>query len=167
MALVPMRTWHYASPATIAMLNPHVGDGVYTELGAYEETNTHTAHTLYLTNGYFVNARYKFNQIVTMIHERGVRAPTVFLEPFALHANMMRSELKEHAKLAAGPTFRRLLRRALLLRLLYAIWRAKYVRRKRAALAIQVAWREAWYNPNHSLCQRRLNHEWKTMLVEV
>jgi hypothetical protein len=167
MSLVPVRTWHYAFAATIAMLNPHVGDGVYIELGAYEKTNTYTPHTFYLTNGYFVNARFKFNSVVTMIHERGTRAPTVFLEPFALYANMMRSELAPHAKLAAVPILRLLLRRSLLLRLLCTLWRVKYTRRKGAAMVIQAAWREAWYNPSRGLCIRRLNNELKTMLEEV
>jgi len=165
MALVPVRTWHYASAATVAMRNTQVGDGVYIELGAYEKTNTHS--TLYFTNGYFVNARFKFNCIVTMIHERGVRAPTVFLDPFALYANMMRSSLSPSSKLAAIPILRLLLRRSLLLRLLCALWRVKYTRRKGAAVVIQAAWREAWYNPSRGLCIRRLNNELKSMLEEV
>jgi Ni,Fe-hydrogenase I cytochrome b subunit len=163
MALVPVRTWHYASRAAIAMVNPRVGDGVYIELGNYEKTDLH--NTLYFTNGYFVNAHFKFNSVVTMIHERGTRAPTVFLDPFALQANMMKSELPPPAKLAAVPTMRSLLRRSLLLRLLFALWRTRHTRRRRAAVVIQCAWREAWYNPNRGLCKRRLYNEWKTMHV--
>ena len=167
MALVPVRTWHYASAATVAMRNTQVGDGVYIELGAYEKTITHSIHTAYFTNGYFVNARFKFNCIVTMIHERGVRAPPVFLDPFELCANMIRSSFSTHSKLAAVPILRQLLRRSLLLRLLCALWRVKYTRRKGAAVVIQAAWREAWYNPSRSLCIRRLNNELKSMLEEV
>lgn len=186
MALVPIRTWHYAfatpmwadmevgeelsvvaTAIAAGMLNPHLGDGVYIELGNFEVKDAQYANTSYLTNGYFVNARFKLDYILTMIHKRGVRAPTVFLDPFALYENVMRSEQAPFAKLAAVPILRQLLRRSLLLRLLCALWRAKYARRKGAAMVIQAMWREMWYNPKRGLCIRRLNNELKTMLEEV
>ena len=186
MALVPIRTWHYAfatpmwadmevgeelsvvaTAIAAGMLNPHLGDGVYIELGNFEVKDAQYANTSYLTNGYFVNARFKLDNILTMIHKRGVRAPPVLLDPFELYATMMRSELAPCAKFAAVPILRLLLRRSLLLRLLCALWRVKYARRKGAAMVIQAAWREAWYNPSRGLCIRRLNNELKSMLEEV
>jgi len=165
MALVPVRTWRYASTTASQMQNPHVGNGIYIELGNYEEFAT--PYPMYFTNGYFINARFKFNRIVTMFHESGTSAQAVFLEPLVLHAYILKLSLTPAAKSAAMRNICHLLRRSLLLRILYALWRARYAYRKYAATVIQGAWREAWYNPKRGLCKRRINREWESMLVEV
>jgi hypothetical protein len=159
--LVPVRTRTYGF-ATQSAAN-RVGNGTYVHFGDYEDNSL--PDTVYYTNAYFDHARFPFNRISTLIHEYSHDAAPVSLDPWLVYAQLLASTQKPVAVTAAGPTVRRLLRRALLLRLLCKLWRARQARRSRAAAVIQQAWADAWYTPSRAICKRRIHREWQAMIA--
>jgi hypothetical protein len=156
--LVPVRTKTYSH-------GYRLGNGKYIHLADYKEATL--PDPIYYTCVYFVTALSPFNRIATMLHELSPDAAPVLVNPWKMWAvrNAAVTSAAVVAAAHAGPTVRRLLRRALLMRLLCKLWRARQARRSRAAAVIQQAWADAWYTPSRAICKRRIHREWQAMVA--